>query len=322
MDDNAETLMMNILRGCGVQGLRGIDIRREDIFIRPVLCFRREELINYLKRRKILFYSDPSNESESFMRCRIRRKIMPLLQTENRRVSNLLWELSKEAQEVQDFLEVNAEEFIKKNVIRRGDEWVLSRKNFSGLHPAMKVCVIRKMFENLSSTLLGFYRVHVREVLDVIESGGGSKKIFLPRGLELRREYDDIVFLQRTNLENSFQSEVKIDGTGNFVHEELGVVIEVELTEPGKDLLLVLRSRRNGDKLYGRKKKLKEVLIDRKIPVRLRDFIPILAEGDHVVWACGVLEPLFSCLKVKWRRIEKHFNPYLDWLESKRDDKK
>ena len=95
-DDQAETVLFRILRGTGIAGLAGIPYRR-GIFVRPLLDVRRAELLAYLGRRRIDFFSDPSNANRRYARSRIRHDVLPGLARENPRVVEALLSLAREA---------------------------------------------------------------------------------------------------------------------------------------------------------------------------------------------------------------------------------
>lgn len=96
-DDQAETVLFRIIRGTGLVGLAGIPYRR-DALVRPILDVRRAELLTYLAKRKLPFFSDPSNASRRYTRSRIRHDVLPMLGRENPRVVEALLALSHEAQ--------------------------------------------------------------------------------------------------------------------------------------------------------------------------------------------------------------------------------
>ena len=95
-DDQAETVLFRIVRGTGIAGLAGIPYRRGP-FIRPLLDVRRSELLGYLAKRKVEFFSDPSNANRRYARSRIRHDVLPLLEHENPRVVESLLALAREA---------------------------------------------------------------------------------------------------------------------------------------------------------------------------------------------------------------------------------
>jgi tRNA(Ile)-lysidine synthase len=97
-DDQAETVLFRIIRGTGVAGLAGIPYRRE-LFIRPLLDVRRAELLAYLAKRKLPFFTDPSNANRRYARSRIRHDILPMLARENPRVVEALLALSRGARD-------------------------------------------------------------------------------------------------------------------------------------------------------------------------------------------------------------------------------
>jgi len=93
MDDQAETLLLRIARGCGIEGLKGIEAKTGNI-IRPCLVIRSKELKEVAKECNIEYVEDSSNESERFLRNKLRIKIMPLLEKEFPSIVENLFSLS------------------------------------------------------------------------------------------------------------------------------------------------------------------------------------------------------------------------------------
>jgi tRNA(Ile)-lysidine synthase len=104
-DDQAETVLARLLRGAGLRGLQGIEVRRQDGVIRPLLDCRRAEVRRYAERRALPFFDDPSNHLRAFERARIRHEVLPALTAEDPRIVEHLCALSDEAAELEAYLE-------------------------------------------------------------------------------------------------------------------------------------------------------------------------------------------------------------------------
>ncbi|OGS44659.1 MAG: tRNA lysidine(34) synthetase TilS [Elusimicrobia bacterium RIFOXYD2_FULL_34_15] len=94
LDDNSETVLMWITRGCGLKGLEGIPVKREKI-IRPILCISKKEILNYLDKKRIKYCYDKTNLSLKFNRNKIRLKVIPVLEEINPRVKKHIFDLSE-----------------------------------------------------------------------------------------------------------------------------------------------------------------------------------------------------------------------------------
>jgi tRNA(Ile)-lysidine synthase len=104
LDDQAETVLARILRGTGLEGLRGIQPRRDDGVVRPLIDARRREVLDYAQRHRLSWAEDPSNRDPRFLRARIRHTLLPLLSAENPRLSEQLAALSEDVREVAGLL--------------------------------------------------------------------------------------------------------------------------------------------------------------------------------------------------------------------------
>jgi len=313
LDDQAETVLMNILRGCGIDGLGGIPPARGRI-IRPVIVFRRDELQAYLRKRSIVWCSDRSNLDSAYLRPRIRQRILPLLGEENRRIVRLLSGLAEEARETEGFLEDEAEAFLARSARPRGEAWAVARSDLLELPSALRARVIRRLFFRLNASLLGLYRPHVAGALRLAAGKSPSGAVRLGRGAVVRREYGDLVFERADEADRAPAGEVDVRGPGPHVHEALGIRLTIEAK--ADPFPLVLRGRRKGDRLAGRKTSLKELLIAKKVPRPARPFVPLLARGAEVLWAGGLFTAKTAALGVTMEPLGPP-TPFLLWLRSR-----
>lgn len=129
LDDQAETVMMRILRGCGLNGLRGIAELRDGYIIRPLLKIRKSELREWLKENKIEYREDSSNADIHFMRNRVRHIVLPAIESCWSGAVRHLAQLANEAKIYWNDIESSVKEWIKKNVIEISDSSFWVRKN-------------------------------------------------------------------------------------------------------------------------------------------------------------------------------------------------
>ncbi|MFH1434710.1 MAG: tRNA lysidine(34) synthetase TilS [Pseudomonadota bacterium] len=315
LDDQAETVLMNIIRGCGIDGLGGISPMRGGLIIRPVLPFRRTRLREYLEERSITYIRDASNRDFRFLRPRIRRTIMPALAKENPGVARLLAGLADEARMTGDLLDSASRDFLAKHAGSLAGAVVVSRKQLLRRHPAQRAQIVRSLLEELSSSLLGFYRCHVEDILAMAAKGSGSQQLALPGGIVVRRQYDELIFSrEKGGADRRLQGQsVAVTGPGTYVHRSAGARISVKGGSGEKSFPLELRTRRRGDRLLGRKKSLKKLLVDLKVPRFARDFIPLLARGKDVCWAGGLFRARDFTPAVAMEP-EEELSPYFQWL--------
>jgi len=276
-DDNAETMLMHLIRGTGLKGLGGIAPKRENL-IRPMLTVTRQEVLAFLKKENIPFVQDSSNDTDAFLRNRIRHHVMPLLREENPSIAENLSATALNLRQDGEALESQAEITTDVNVLRQMPPAVLNR------------C--------LGKLLVSFgvkepEREHIRLLHQVIASDNPSAWGQFPGGVTVGRHYDRLVKLEK----HPPLQEYPLTCPGETLIPELG--IKVTCGEPGENPKgylvrtcgsLTLRSRKEGDTitLPGGTKTLKKLFIDKKIPADQRNRIPVIVDENGVVWVEGI----------------------------------
>ena len=215
-NDNAETVLMNLARGTGIKGLGGIAPKRhlnEDEkngveVIRPILCLSRKEIEDYLKRNKIEYRNDSTNDSTDYTRNKIRLEVMPLLENIN---DNAMQNITNASEEL-----ANTSEYVQKDVDEAYDEYVTEEKGKLFLKDAsfandsiVLTGVIRKMIENTAGKLKDITRIHVGDVVGLKEKQVG-KKVDLPYSIVAEREYDGISVYSETNRSKAPEDQKEI----------------------------------------------------------------------------------------------------------------
>ena len=283
-DDNAETVLMHIFRGSGIDGLRGMRERENGIY-RPLLRLTRRDIQKYAEDNGIPFVTDATNFDDTYTRNFIRLKVLPLIETRYPAVVGALNSLAALATENSDTLD----EFMDDGmIIDCGDEVKL---NLVALETPLKARYVAKAAKILMP--VDVERKQIERVLKLSTAQNG-KSVDMVNGLKAFREYDNVVF--------AFQKTPCLDEIDFFVGQrQLGdVVICVRKNDgcliKGKTLSnipdgSVFRYRREGDVFtpFGSKRKLlSDYFTDKKIPKRLRDFVPLLCCGNEVLAIVGM----------------------------------
>lgn len=283
-DDNAETVLMHIFRGSGIDGLRGMRERENGIY-RPLLRLTRRDIQKYAEDNGIPFVTDATNFDDTYTRNFIRLKVLPLIETRYPAVIGALNSLAALATENSDTLD----EFMDDGmIIDCGDEVKL---NLVALETPLKARYVAKAAKILMP--VDVERKQIERVLKLSTAQNG-KSVDMVNGLKAFREYDNVVF--------AFQKTPCLDEIDFFVGQrQLGdVVICVRKNDgcliKGKTLSnipdgSVFRYRREGDVFapFGSKRKLlSDYFTDKKIPKRLRDFVPLLCCGNEVLAIVGM----------------------------------
>ena len=272
-DDNAETVLMHLLRGTGLKGLGGIATVNGPL-IRPMLNITRQEVEAFLLEYALPHREDSSNASDDFLRNRIRHHVMPLLRSENPGVS---LSLSATAQR-----------------LRQDEDYLRSR-----LEPELPVVSrLRSMPRSLQSRYLERFlkengvpepeQAHIDAACSLLYSDKPSARLDFPGGRVLARDYDRLTVL--TPAQPPEEGAVSNQGTTELPQWGIRVTCD-EKPNGGFGVCpeggLVVRSRRAADtiRLRGGTKSLKKLMIDRKISAIQRSAIPILADEKGVLWA-------------------------------------
>ena len=290
-DDDVETVLMNLFRGSGLKGLGGIRPVRDNV-IRPLLCLSRDEIEQYLTERGIAWCEDSTNRELVYARNKIRNVLVPWLREEvNDRAGSHVLKTSELAAEADEYFAAEAEKILREDM-ESGDGVKLPTAVLDTQPHIMKTYLIRAMIVCMTGSEKDISAAHIEAVCGLTGPSGG-KMVDLPYGLKAVRGYD-VLEIRRSTCTD----------TKNFpdLHLKTRVFpwkkdVEIPQNQYTKwfdydkiESALCVRSRKSGDYfLYaGEKKKLlKRYFIDEKIPEELRDRIPLLAEGSHVLWVVG-----------------------------------
>ena len=312
-DDQAETVLLGLLRGVGLHGLGGIHPVLDGQIIRPLLSSSREQIEGFARQRNLPYVTDSSNHSRKYLRNAIRLDLLPLLQQQF--TPAILTRLTSYAQIFQEDAF-----FIDKIASRRYTQICREQEGgigfeldaFQRQEATIQRELVYKAFEELCGNRYRLETVHVRDVLALFAQKHGEKTLSLPDGIVARRSYSH-GRLERRHDASSIEAEtlLHVPGTtqfGNLVLET--EVLEMQEMEANRLHLsaeqdpycqyfdyeklsfpLQLRFRRPGDRfqplgMQG-KKRLKKFFIDRKVPRHKRHIIPIIVDTEGIVWVAG-----------------------------------
>jgi len=284
-DDNAETLLMHMVRGSGLKGLGGIAPVRENL-IRPMLTVTRQEVLSFLEAEKIPYVTDSSNETDAFFRNRIRHHVMPLLKQENPSLAENLSAMALRLRQDEETLSKQAE--LTTNVAA-----------LQQMSPAVQTRALAKLLVHFG--VKEPEGEHIELLRKIVCSGNPSAWGVFPGRIVLRRNYGN---LEKQEQLPALESHLlAVPGQTRIPELGIKVVCREDLSEPADFFVhvqgsLVLRSRKEGDsiKLPGGTKSLKKLMIDKKIPASQRDRIPVLADDAGVVAVVGI-GPNRDCLE-------------------------
>lgn len=308
LDDQAETVLMRMIRGTGGAGLRGVEPVRGDSVIRPLIYVSKREILSFLKEEGLPHAEDSTNSDGSFLRNRIRRDVMPVLEDCSPGVAARLSALGMIAGAEADFVEGEAGRLFPESLEPSGGKIALSVAGLAGVHEALQRRVIRNAVRSVSGTLSDLDFASGESVRRLLSSGGG--KTLRLRGVVVRRAGGELVFerpcdsapsagglegpsvsvLEDGSSFGGFSFSVSVSGDCPSCLREGGMTAVLDrslISGP-----LSVRFRRPGDRFrpFGMRgsKKLKDFFADAGVPPGDRDAVPVVTDSSGaVVWVVG-----------------------------------
>lgn len=317
-DDNLETMLMHLIRGASLKGLSGIPPVRGRI-LRPMLRVTREDVLAYLDQTNTPYRIDASNDSDDYLRNRVRHAVIPLLQAENPSIAQRSQAAAERMRQEDALLEQLASQALD-DAMRSGE---LSCQAFLSQPDALQRRMIRQLLQKHG--ISDFSSRHIESICALAASCGPSARIDLPGGWSAARRYDRLVFVHEAPPEEFSPVCLQVPGVTEI--PALCLRICCQIAQPGQtdefpcDFAvhytgadICVRPRQTGDALRrtGGTKTLKKLMIDRKIPAEQRSRIPVFADADGVLAV-----PDFG---VSLDRLPKPDQPVL-YIQIEKDDR-
>lgn len=310
-DDQAETVLMRLLRGAGPGGLAGMSYRNSRGFIRPLLELSRAELVAYLTERGLTWREDASNRDTTFLRNRIRHELLPLLEGYNPAIRERLAATAAVLSDEHALLNQLTSAIVDQTCALDGDTLACPVSTLSEQPPALRRRFFRLLLERQAGNLDHFSNRHIAALEHLLESSQPNATLNLPQGITAVREYDTLFLRRRTVSEPpspATAAELEITGAGQYrlpggatlTLSPVAAPTDVEPLAAGTALFdpdrapfpWRVRMFRNGDRItpFGMtgSKKVKELFIDAKVPRSKRCAVPLLFCGDTLIWVCGL----------------------------------
>ncbi|UCD84740.1 MAG: tRNA lysidine(34) synthetase TilS [Deltaproteobacteria bacterium] len=308
-DDQAETILMRMLRGAGTRGLGGVPPVRGK-YIRPLIEVPRERILGFLERKEIPFVTDSSNLKVKYLRNKIRLKLLPELEKEySPGIRKNLLRAARLFREEEGILEAAANEtwgLICKSQLE--DQVTFDLPYFINQPLSLQFRLLRRAIEAVSGTLWKIDFDHIEALADLVRGKLPNKVVYLPRGIMAEKVYQELIIRKGTLPKKlSFQYPLEVPGITRL--EEIGQVLQTRVL-PDRNQVdfssdekrayfdyhrleppLLVRNFREGDRFQplGMEgmKKVKDYFIEKKLPRRMRDRIPLLVANDRIVWVIG-----------------------------------
>lgn len=293
-NDVAETIFLNIFRGTGLDGLESIPLRR-DFYIRPILCFEKSEILDFLKENNIHYVDDSTNFTNDYKRNMIRNEIIPFIKKNfNENIVSSMSRLASIAKENNIYLEdiINDKyiDIVKSNTI--------DREGFNELNHYEKTLVLRKFLRENLNYLNNISKDNIEDMINLISLDSG-KKYDIDGKHYLVNDFDKTIFkkLDINELSEEISLDFKLDKVYNIYGSKFKFVLSDKILSKkylDYDLLtgkLSLRNRRSGDRFnpFGMKgsKKIKDYFVDKKVSSDDRSKVLFLMNGDEIACVVG-----------------------------------
>ncbi len=307
-DDQVETVLMRMVRGTRIDGLMGIPVKREELFIRPLLCCSRGELRSFLRSRRIRWVEDPSNQNPRFLRNQIRHSLLPTLRTMNPEVDRALLRLSAAARRDCQVLNRMAAKVSFDYEPSGGVVMPLSCAQ--RLPDAVLLRVLLRMVRQLMGPGSNLPGDHLGRLIERIRALNDQKRwsLDLPGGLDAGQEGG--LFFVRLEPSGGQRASFRIEVRGPGIiplpdrrqRMRFKMVSSYDRGQAGPtrvffdgdevDFPLEIRSLLPGDRmrLWGTRgsHKVNRLLMEAKLPMNMRRLVPLLTKGKQVLWVAGI----------------------------------
>jgi len=304
--DLSETFFIKLFRGSGLQGLSGIFGFKNKKIIRPLLIFSKSEILDFLKRSNLKFYSDPSNKIDTFLRNNIRNNLIPEIEKIEPEIDKRIYRTVSIIQEEYEFFRKLSTDFLSANLICNK---ILPVSKLLSEPLALRRHIIREFIRILKGNLLNINFYHIEQLAN---SSGESKGISIP-GLTVVKK-KGFMYEKKINIHNyryeieketainirEICSNIVISSTEEFVKP----TTNFEIIIPAKKIIypVVIRNPLSIDKYIKINsdihQKVFEMIRYYGIPADIRNLLPVIINGNNEpIWVCG--SPLSDKYKVE-----------------------
>ena len=291
-NDNAETVLHNLIRGTKAAGMGGIrpiqEIGEGVAYIRPLLKVTREEIETYLRQQQISWMTDSTNQELEYTRNRIRHRIIPEMEKINPKAVSHIAQAADTFQAIEEYLTGQADMLYREYVEQRENGYWIRKELFLEKE-LMQSYVIRMVLEQAADKKQDLTAFHVESILSLGKGRTGAS-VSLPGGVLASQVYGDLY----VRLPDSGEAPLKELELEIFPWENQQILEKTYTKWFDYDKIkssLEIRHRKPGDFLTitdtGGRKKIKDYFIDCKIPREEREKLTLLAEGSHILWVVG-----------------------------------
>ncbi len=301
-DDQLETFLLRLTRGCGLSGLAGMTVR-DGIWWRPLLNCSRRQLVDYAQRHKLVWCEDASNQDPAFLRNAIRMKVVPLLEEINPRLSDRVLDLSRQIASEENYWQLQLEEKFPLMIVSQQDGLRLSRTKLLACHPALRVRLLREGVRRVRGHLEGIDAIHLHSLNSLLGNARSQAQLDLPDCWVARRY--DCLWLRSDSPGQpaQFCLPVRIPGETALPDGRKLLVTLVERPDAETRESVFFDLEASGTEMYLRNwqpgdyfaplgmsghKRLKRLFSDLQIEKEERCCVPLLFSGEKLLWVVGI----------------------------------
>ena len=303
-DDLIETILMKISRGSNLEGYAGIkeisNVKNYQI-IRPLLKYTKEDIINYNKSNNIKYYNDSSNQSTNYTRNRYRLNILPLLKKEDKNIHKKYLKYSKTLIEYDDYIKRE----VKRNINNVYKDNIINIDNLNKLDTFLIKNILYNIMNNIYQNKNNIITDrHIQNIISLLNNTKPNIKIDLPNNKEIVKEYNKLIIKDKTsdikNYKIEFNDKIEIE---NLIIEKIESEDDdsnsvCRLNSKDITLPLYIRNREDGDYIIlkgsNNRKKIKEIFIEKKLPLKKRNNYPLLVDSNNnIIWIPNIKKSKF-----------------------------
>lgn len=303
-DDLIETILMKISRGSNLEGYAGIkeisNVKNYQI-IRPLLKYTKEDIINYNKSNNIKYYNDSSNQSTNYTRNRYRLNILPLLKKEDKNIHKKYLKYSKTLIEYDDYIKRE----VKRNINNVYKDNIINIDNLNKLDTFLIKNILYNIMNNIYQNKNNIITdKHIQNIISLLNNTKPNIKIDLPNNKEIVKEYNKLIIKDKTsdikNYKIEFNDKIEIE---NLIIEKIESEDDdsnsvCRLNSKDITLPLYIRNREDGDYIIlkgsNNRKKIKEIFIEKKLPLKKRNNYPLLVDSNNnIIWIPNIKKSKF-----------------------------
>lgn len=316
INDQAETMLMRLIRGTGIKGVSGIKSDRDHGIIRPFLCLEKREILSYCKEHCLEYRTDSTNFQKDYTRNKIRLDILPMISEINPKAEIHFNEFTKIALEYEDFFETYINKIEEKMLVYKNEKIFLNHELWNLEKPIVQKELLRRGIYKFKGSLKEIEYNHITAFFNLLKSGKTLWEFHLPNDIRVSRRYDFVTIEKNEKTEMPLVSANEIILNKTWILSKERVMIRTEIIDNhGRnseknffslklqnhsekyfdydkiDKALFFRSRQSGDYFYpvgvNGKKTIKKYFIDKKVNRDFRESIPLIAMGSEILWIIG-----------------------------------